>query len=175
MILFLIGYRGSGKTTIGRAMAARLGCDWVDSDAEIECAAGRTIPEIFASGGESEFRERERQTIAGLIERARAGHGDIVVSLGGGAVLIPEVCSIMRASGRCVWLQSDAETLIGRLRHAPRPALTDLTLDEEVRRMLEQRNPVYAGCADYEIDTGLLTPEQTVEQIAHWLAGVDNK
>ncbi|HEY2253705.1 MAG TPA: shikimate kinase, partial [Planctomycetaceae bacterium] len=82
MVITLIGYRGSGKTTVAQSLAARLGWSWIDADAVIEDAAGCTIKEIFAAEGESGFRDRERRALAELLTRDK-----LVLAAGGGAIL----------------------------------------------------------------------------------------
>ena len=110
MNVTLIGYRGSGKSTVARLVAERLGWSWVDADALLEQQAGRTIREIFASEGESGFREREEAIIRELLGRDRC-----VVAAGGGAVLRPENCEIMRRSSWVVWLIASPDRKSTRL------------------------------------------------------------
>ena len=133
-------------------LAARLGCACVDTDQEIELQQGQDIQEIFASSGESGFREIESQVVADLISRLRqtADPPVAVVALGGGAVLDPTTRTLIAQTGRCIWLQADADVLIRRLATdtVQRPALTSETAEEEVRQLLRQRHPVYADCAD---------------------------
>ncbi len=174
MIIFLIGYRGSGKSTIGPLLASRLGCSFRDSDTEIEKRSGRSIAEIFSSDGEASFREIERVIIAALIEELR--DGPAVVSLGGGAVLDERTRGIMRQSGRTIWLDADAKVLVARLENDPgphRPPLSELGLVAEVRSMLDKRCPIYAECADLRINVESLQPEMIVEEIVRWISSAD--
>jgi shikimate kinase len=176
MILFLIGFRASGKTTLARRLARRLGCPWLDTDKAIESQARQSIPQIFQSAGEAGFRRLEQQVIGQQISQIPAGQ-TWVIALGGGAVLSPATRSLLKQHGRCVWLQASAARLAERLAAdqstTPRPPLTDMEPDQEVIRLLADRQPVYADCADYTIDTGELTEDQAVEQIARWWREVD--
>src|SRR5262249_35187521 len=104
-VIFLIGYRGSGKTTVARMLAQRLGWTWLDADEELERRAGRTIRTIFAEEGESGFRDRE----ATLLEEL-AGRRECVVATGGGVVLRETNRQRLRTTGVIVWLTADAAT-----------------------------------------------------------------
>lgn len=161
----LIGYRGCGKTSVGRALAVRLGRPFVDTDESISDDAGCSIREIFTREGEPAFREREHDAIERV--GGRSGH---VISVGGGAVLREDNRALLRAAGRCVWLMADAETLIARLRSDPqtactRPSLTADDLAGEVRTLLAQRLPYYESLADERIDTAGLTIDQVVARV----------
>jgi shikimate kinase len=170
-MVFLIGYRGAGKSTIAKLLAEQLDCEWADSDAEIERRARHTIAELFASIGEESFRVIERDAIRGLLQRHDAdGGGSLVVALGGGAVLDPQTRQLIRARGQCVWLEAPPEVLARRTAgDVSRPRLTDLPPDDEIRELLGQRSAVYAECADLRIDTGTLSAEDAAAQIAKWL------
>src|SRR5262249_43218407 len=109
-LIFLIGLRGSGKTTVGPILADRLGLPFRDADVLIELRAGRSIREIFASDGESAFRDLEEQMLNELI----AG-GPAVIATGGGVVLRETNRTRMRAAGRIVWLTADPEMLWSRM------------------------------------------------------------
>lgn len=176
MILFLIGYRATGKTTIGRLLADQLGCLWIDLDSEIEKFAQQSIPEIFAERGEAGFRELESTIMNMVVTRARL-EKQTVISLGGGAVISGANRNLIKKSGRCVWLTAPADSLVERIKNTrdqtPRPALTELDPADEVSRLLQDREPVYSDCADYTIDTGSLNAEQAAEQIALWWSDVD--
>ncbi len=110
MNIVLIGYRGTGKTTIGRKVASLLGRDFMDTDALIMDRAGKTIKDIFADGSESAFRELESAVIADASLRK-----DAVIATGGGAVLRPENVKALKANAKVIWLRGDAETLHARI------------------------------------------------------------
>lgn len=164
MNLFLIGYRGTGKSTVGRLLAQRLGWPFVDSDDEIERRAGMTIAEIFVSEGESGFRDREADVVIDLAARSHC-----VVALGGGSVLREENRSAI-AGGRTIWLQAAPETIYQRV-HADqstarrRPNLTTAGGLDEILEILQQREPIYKSCADVIIDTEAKPPEQVADEI----------
>lgn len=151
--LYLAGYRGSGKSSVGRRLATRLKRPWIDLDDAIETRARRSIREIFASGGETEFRDLEEATLAAVASQPPA-----VISLGGGAVLRPNNRRLIADTGICVWLRVDAATVLERLTHDAntaerRPALTGLPQREEIETLLAQRQPLYEQVAHYQIDT----------------------
>lgn len=142
----LVGMMGSGKSTIGTRLAARTGLRFVDADAEIERAARMTIPEIFANRGEAEFRSGERRVIARLL-----GQGPQVIATGGGAFMSPETRDKIMANGISIWLRADPETLMKRVRkRANRPLLQTDDPEGALRRLLSEREPVYA-LADIEV------------------------
>lgn len=165
MNLILIGYRGTGKSTVARLLAARLGWAWVDSDAEIEREAGATIAEIFAREGEAGFRDREAAVVARLLE-----NDNRVVALGGGAVLREESRQSLAAAGRVVWLRATAETIHQRLSADPstvtgRPNLTASGGMPEIRDLLQRREAIYQQCADLEVDTENKDPAAVANEI----------
>ncbi|REK30150.1 MAG: shikimate kinase [Planctomycetota bacterium] len=150
----LIGYRGTGKTTVAQILAERLGWPTCDTDIDIVASAGRSIAEIFAADGEKSFRDRETAAVmAALAEPGR------VVSLGGGAVLREENRrALAAATTRVVWLTAAAETILTRLSADPATAeqRPNLTADgglQEIRQVLAEREPIYRECADLEVDT----------------------
>src|SRR5262245_39434407 len=110
MNIFLIGYRGSGKTTVAAALGQRLGWPWIDADAELERQAGKSIKEIFAEGGEASFRDLESTVLSKLVARERH-----VVALGGGAILREANRALLRGRGKIVWLTAAPETLFARI------------------------------------------------------------
>lgn len=149
----LIGYRGSGKTTAGTVLAQSLGLDFVDTDEVIEQRAQKRISQIFAQNGETQFRAMERDIIRELTMRDR-----LVISVGGGAVIEKENRDALRKAGMCFWLTAPAEVLHARLQADPRsatlrPPLSQADPLEEIRTVLETRNPLYAAIADHVIDT----------------------
>jgi shikimate kinase len=165
MLVTLIGYRGSGKTTVAAGLAARLACDWIDADAVIEELAGRSIREIFAEEGEAGFRRREREAIAGLLQRDR-----LVLAVGGGAILNPDTRREIKAAGPVVWLQASVDVLAERIAADPTTAGRRPTLAgggrTEIKRLLAEREPLYRECASLSIFTDRLSVPEIVERIA---------
>jgi shikimate kinase len=139
--IVLVGMMGSGKSAVGRRLATRLGLPFVDADTEIETAAGMSIPEIFAQRGETEFRDGERRVI-GRILTTRA---PLVLATGGGAYMNAETRERIAKLGISVWLKAEPEVLMRRVRkRSNRPLLQTADPDATLRRMLTEREPVYA-------------------------------
>lgn len=163
-VIAVIGAPGSGKSTVGPLLAARLGHRFVDVDTVIEELEGRSVSEIFVTDGEPYFREAEaRQTLA---ELAAGG----VVSLGGGAPLTAAIGEAL--TGVCVvWLEVSARTASARvgLNDATRPLLMG-NVHSRMVRLMAQRRPIYAAPADIHIVTDRLSPDQIVEEICARLA-----
>jgi shikimate kinase len=132
--IVLVGMMGAGKSSIGRRLAARLGIPFVDADAEIESAAGMTIPEIFEKHGEPYFRNGEARVIARLLD-----DGPQVLATGGGAVMNQQTRDLIQVRGVSVWLKADAEVLMKRTKRR-----NDRPLAEKIKDLLPQREPVYA-------------------------------
>ena len=164
--IFLIGYRGSGKTTVGRLLAEHLAWRFVDTDRLIELDAGITIAEIFASEGEAGFRRREAEAI---VRAARDRQQ--VVSVGGGAVVTQRNVERIHRSGTVIWLTAPAEALWERINRDARskqrrPDLTEHGGLEEVRRLLAVREPAYRSAADRTVPTEDRSPQEVVAAIA---------
>lgn len=137
----LVGMMGSGKSSVGRRLAARLGLPFVDADAEIETAAGMSIPEIFAQRGESEFRDGERR----VISRILTTRAPLVLATGGGAFMNAETRERIAQLGISIWLKADVDVLMRRVRkRSNRPLLQTADPEATMRRMLAEREPVYA-------------------------------
>lgn len=137
----LVGMMGSGKSSVGRRLAGRLGLPFVDADVEIETAAGMTIPEIFAQRGESEFRDGERR----VISRVLTTRAPLVLATGGGAFMNAETRERIAALGISLWLKADADVLMRRVRkRSNRPLLQTADPEATMRRMLAEREPIYA-------------------------------
>ncbi len=164
--IVLVGLMGAGKTSIGRRLAAQLGLPFRDADAEIELAAGCTIPEIFARFGEPAFRDGERR----VIQRLLAGD-PMVLAYGGGAFMDPATRAATRRDAVSVWLRCPVDTLVRRVAGRDnRPLLADGDREATLRRLTEIRNPVYAE-ADVIVDCGDESPDHTTEQVLEALAG----
>src|SRR4029079_12405733 len=164
MNLLLIGYRGSGKTTIAQLLAQKLGWDWVDADVEIERAAGKNIASIFENEGERGFREREANIVRQLCARDRT-----VIALGGGAILHEESRRTVAQTGRVVLLVASPESPWQRLQTDPttaqrRPNLTTGGF-AEIAAVLADRMPVYRQCAHVEVDTEGRTPQDVAAEV----------
>ncbi|MBL9162845.1 MAG: shikimate kinase [Planctomycetaceae bacterium] len=161
----LIGYRGSGKTAVAQALAARLGWDWVDADVEVELRAGKSIAAIFADDGETRFRDLEAIVVDLLALRQRT-----VLALGGGAILREVNRKAIRRCGAVVWLQASVATLERRIAADPstaarRPSLTASGGPAEIPRLLAERTPHYRACATLEVDTEGKTPSDIADEI----------
>lgn len=158
--IVLVGLMGAGKSSVGRRLAARIGRTFIDADAEIEAAAGCTIAEIFQRLGEPAFREGERRVMARLLDGP-----PIVLAAGGGAYIDPGTRGLIAEKGISVWLRADLELLVRRTagRHH-RPLLHSGDPREIMRRLMDQRYPVYAE-ADITVDTSDQPAEVTVEAV----------
>lgn len=169
MNILLIGYRGTGKTTIARELALRLGRSWVDADVEVELAAGKSIRAIFAEDGEHAFRDWETQVLKQLLLR-----DEQVLALGGGVVLRQENRDLLAAAGPKFWLTASAATLDARIHQdettgSRRPNLTADGGLREIEQLLARREPLYRQCADFQVDTEESTPTEVADQIVRQL------
>jgi shikimate kinase len=174
--LVLVGYRGTGKSTVGRLLAGTMGRKFIDVDLEIEARSGRSIGAIFAQWGEPVFRDWEERTMAELLEQYPLA----VVAPGGGSVMREVNRSRIRAFGHIVWLTADADELARRLAgdergQESRPALTSRGMIEEIAHVLRERKPIYEGLADLVVETGGKNPEEVAGAIllsaASWNLG----
>lgn len=168
MNVVLIGYRGCGKTTVGRMLADRNDAGFIDTDALIVHQAGMSIADIFAAEGEPSFRKREEAAI-----RLATKTGGRIISVGGGAVESKSNRSALRSYGTVVWLQATAECLWQRISTdvasaEQRPDLAQGGL-EEVRAVLERRTPLYAELSHLALTTDAQAPKTIVEDIEAWL------
>lgn len=164
----LVGLMGAGKTSIGRRLAQRLGLAFVDSDHEIETAAGCTIETIFEMYGEKAFRDCERRVIGRLLEEPVQ-----VVATGGGAFIDPETRAQVKARGLSVWLRADLDLLLHRVaRRANRPLLKRGDPREILAGLMAQRYPLYAE-ADVTVDTRDAPPDVTVDAVLSALQALE--
>jgi len=132
--IVLVGMMGAGKSSVGRRLAARLGMPFVDADAEIESAAGMSIPEIFAKHGEGYFRFGEKRVIARLLDA-----GPQVLATGGGAIMDQATRDLVHIKGVSVWLKAELDVLLKRTKRR-----SDRPLAEKIKDLLPVREPVYA-------------------------------
>ncbi len=160
--LALIGFMGSGKSTVGRACARELGLPFRDSDTLVEQRAGMSIPEIFARDGEAAFRKLEAEAI-----RALASNPPIVLSTGGGAPMHQESVDRLRRTGIVVLLWADPDCLLARVgQTASRPLLaTSEDPGERIRTLLAQREPYYRAAAHVVVDTTNLSRDEAVQRV----------
>ena len=168
----LIGYRGTGKTTVARVLAARLGCDWVDADVEVELRAGKSIAAIFADSGEEAFRDLEPEVVTELCQREAT-----ILALGGGAILREANRQAIAACPQVVWLQASAEVIAERIlgdatTAQRRPNLTNRGGRQEIEQLLAAREPFYRACATLEVDTENKQPAEIADQIVSKLSSL---
>jgi shikimate kinase len=158
--LVLVGMMGAGKSSIGRKLAQRLNLPFVDADTEVERAAGMSITEIFAKHGEPYFRAGEARVIARLLDS-----GPQVLATGGGAFMNPQSREAIRAKGISVWLKAEYEVLMKRIkRRNDRPMLKTDDPGETLRRLLLERDPVYAE-ADITVHSRDVPHETIISEI----------
>lgn len=165
MVITLVGYRATGKSTVGGRLAARLGWTFVDLDREIEREAGRTIAEMFAVDGEPFFRSVESRALQSQLTRDR-----LVLAPGGGAVLDAVNRERIRQAGPVVWLRAGVDTIAARLNRdattaTSRPSLTGRGVAAEVAEVLAVREPLYAETASIVVDTDNRPIEGLVDDI----------
>ncbi len=169
MNIVLIGYRGTGKSSIGKRLARKLKAPFYDTDDLVEAAAGRSIGDIVAEEGWACFRRMEKEIIR---EMAVMDKG--VVATGGGAVMDEENVRILKHNGIVIWLDADVETIIKRI-HADsqnrekRPPLSDDDLYKETVDLLEKRLPVYKSLADFSVNTAGMDIDKIVDEICQFL------
>jgi shikimate kinase len=158
VIVYLVGMPGSGKSTVGPELARRLGVPFVELDAEIERAAGRSVAEIFATEGEGRFRELEADALTQV-----AGRDPSVVSCGGGVVLEPANRVTLRATGEVVFLAVPLETLHERVRPAAeRPLIHE---EGDLERLFREREPLYHEFAAHVVNASG-SPQEVAAAIA---------
>ncbi|MCP9438640.1 MAG: shikimate kinase [Nitrospira sp.] len=162
MNIVLIGYRGTGKSTVGKIVASRLGRIVISTDAEVVKRAGRNIPEIVAQHGWDYFRDLESQVCRELAERE-----GLVIDTGGGAILRPENVERLKRNGVLFWLTASVETIIRRISHdKQRPSLTGTkSFVDEVEDVLRERMPAYQAAADHIITTDGRSLGQVADEI----------
>jgi shikimate kinase len=172
----LVGYRATGKSTVGRILADRLGRPFADADREVEALAGRPIRSIFVEDGEPAFRDWEARVLADLADRVAGG----VLATGGGAILLEGNRKLLRDFGFVAWLTADADTLARRLRSSrrgvdDRPSLTAAGTLAEIAGVLEARTPLYRGAAHASVETAGRTAEEVADAVLEaWSRHLDS-
>jgi len=166
----LVGYRGSGKSSVARRLAERLGCTWTDADEVLEREVGTSIASLVQARGESHFRDLEADLLHRLLARP-----DGVLATGGGVVLRADNRASLRMDGRpVVWLDAPVAVLRARLVADPataarRPALSGGDVLDEVAAAVVAREPLYREVADAVIDASVDDPDRLAERITEWL------
>jgi shikimate kinase len=162
MKIVLIGYRGTGKSLVGRLLAERLALTYVSMDAQIVQQAQMTIPEIVEKYGWPKFRDMESDVARDLSSR-----DNLVIDAGGGVIERPENIKILGQNARIFWLTASVKTIVLRIQSdTQRPALVEgKTFTEEVAEVLEKRTLKYKSAAHHAINTDDLTPEAVVDKI----------
>ncbi len=169
MNIILIGFRGTGKSTIGRIVAQRLGQEFIDADVYLEQKTGRSIKDIFAKDGENVFRAIETQVLEELcLQDGR------VIATGGGAVTRDENVRRLKKSGIIVLLEADVDTIFKRIHRdvhlqQRRPALTDMNEYQEIEYLVEFRKPLYDKAADLVINTAKTPTHNAANKIITFL------
>jgi shikimate kinase len=157
----LVGFMGSGKSSVGRLVARTLKGRFVDTDRLVTDEVGRDITTIFATEGEGYFRKEESRGLRSLV-----GGTGLVVATGGGIVTVPENLPVLKELGLVVWLTATEEVIWERVsRNTKRPLLQTANPRETVRRLLAVRNPLYEAAADMKVDTTRLTHAEVAERI----------
>jgi shikimate kinase len=159
--LVLIGFMGSGKSSVGRELAKRWNYRFIDTDAMIRHKYDLSIPDIFAIHGEKFFRDAEYQALVRL-----RGIRSTVIATGGGIVTQPRNLPLLRTLGPVVWLCADQTTILDRVgKSAHRPMLNQANPEESVTRLLNERAPLYQKAADLRIETSGLTHREVADRI----------
>jgi shikimate kinase len=162
MNIVLIGYRGTGKSVVGKLVAARLQMTCIGMDAKIVKRADMSIPEIVEKYGWQKFRDLESEEA-----RELARLDNIVIDTGGGVIERPENIEALQKNSRIIWLTASVDVIVSRIQAGTeRPSLTaGKTFTEEVAEVLERRIPKYKSAAQHEIDTDELSPGQVADRV----------
>jgi shikimate kinase len=162
----LVGMMGAGKSTIGRRLSVRLGLSFLDADVEIEQAAGMSIPDIFETRGEEDFRNGEVRVIARLLD-----NGPAVIATGGGAVMRQETRDRIREKAISIWLKADSDIIMRRVkRRSDRPLLQTADPEATIERLIREREPVYSQ-ADVTVWSRDVPHEKIVDECIEALYG----
>ena len=167
MNIVLIGYRGTGKSTVGEILGQRLQRTVISTDAEIVKEAGQTIPQIVEQFGWDHFRELETQMCRRLQDQS-----NLVIDTGGGLILKEENAKILKTNGTIFWLTAEVSTIVKRISgDTQRPSLSGTkTFVEEIEEILQERTPKYQAAADHSIPTDQTTPHKLADTILSLIA-----
>lgn len=136
----LVGMMGAGKSHLGKSLAERLGCEFMDTDEQVESASGLSVADIFELYGESRFRQAEKEAVADAVKK-----GVCVIATGGGALMASETLELLKKKSWMVWLDVDPETLWERIKNAGhRPLLKTENPRDRLFSLIETREPLYA-------------------------------
>lgn len=161
MNVSLIGYRGTGKSTIAAIMAERSGMPVVSLDQAIVAKAGMPIPEIVEKNGWEHFRDLESEVLA-----EAAARDGLILDCGGGIILREKNRETLKKAGPVVWLTASIEAIVERIKEdTNRPSLTGKSFIEEISEVLEERTPLYRDASTHVVPTGDSSPEKTAETI----------
>ena len=173
MNIVLIGFMGSGKSTLGIKLSYRMKQPYLDTDKYIERKTGRTISEIFETDGESTFRQMETDALTALIDD---GIKDHVIATGGGMPVKSDNHELLKRLGVVVWLRIRPETVIERLSSDKnRPLLQREDRETVIRELMEARNEAYAKCSDVIVDVDDKKVERIMDEVFTKSAGVRKK
>ena len=169
MHIILIGYRGTGKSSVGKKLAAKLQLPFYDTDELIEAESGRSILEMVAEQGWPYFRQRERE----IIRKLACAHKSVIAT-GGGVVMDEENTDILKKHGILIWLHADLKTIVERIQSdlrskTQRPSFSNNDIFEETEEVLEKRIPVYSRLADLSTDTTVKNVDEIVNVICQFL------
>lgn len=171
MNIYLIGYRCTGKTSVGKALAKRLAWQFIDADSYLVEKYGMTVAEIVSEGGWESFRDKESNVVKILSELDRH-----VIATGGGVILREENVKKLKESGKAIWLKATKENIKQRMladmkTEEQRPSLTSFELDKEIEETLLSRNPLYKDAMAFYVDTDDVSIDGVCETIAKRLQG----
>lgn len=156
----IVGMMGSGKSTLGAALASTLGWPFFDSDKVIEAETGKTIPQIFETEGDAAFRQRERDTLTKLFTE----HPRAIIATGGGSITIPETADMIFAQSLSLWVYAPVDILVSRTsRQSNRPLLKTGDPKEILTNLLEKREDIYRR-ADVHVETAEIPVAEVVER-----------
>ena len=166
--ILLIGMMGSGKTTVGRIVAERLGWDFVDSDAEVVSSTGMTVAELFETRGEAGFRKEESR----VLRESLAGTTPMVLSVAGGAVLDPANQELLRSRGTVVWMRAESDTLIRRIGAGSGRPLLQGDPVVKIQAYDRVRRPIYDGLAHFAVDVDDVDPATVAGRVVAYVEHV---